>query len=256
VLILEINFDNMTSLNLPDELLSQILDEVFYTYESLYSYYLDLRMVNKLFNHFILIIIFQNPFKFFKDKRLLISLYIFYTKDIDNVRFLNSYTVDLQLIALVYLASKNIIHLIDKFIDFSKNTQHYRPYLKEFDYYDFICTFCKLCSSFNGNYLNLNNLNRFDLSNTLEISLQYVLNNNVLVEGVNILSLSYELITKFEDNERLMWLTKSVTFNTITEDKMICSFKNVKNLKLLVDFMDSNIMSTLKNLDQVENVCI
>ena len=67
-----------------------------------------MRVVNKTFNDTILRIIFRDPFKYFKDKRLLICLYIYYIDDLDNARFFVAHSIDLQIIAQTYLVTKKI----------------------------------------------------------------------------------------------------------------------------------------------------
>lgn len=237
----------MYSLSL--ETITQIIDEVFYSFCFEHDY-LDLRVVNGIFNHIILRIIFRNPFKYFKDKRLLVSLYIYYIDDLDNSRFLTTHIVDLQLITQSYLITKKID--LVKFKEFAKNTKNYRHLLKEFDYYEFICSFCKLCITSNGIFPNMN---RFDLDpDKLEMSLQYILKNNVLVDGVNLLTLNFYLETKYEENIRLFWIYKSMKpFKNYEKDEMK-RLLNVKRVNIKVDFVDCDVMLILNNLDQVEKV--
>jgi hypothetical protein len=224
------------------ELITQIIDEVFYSFCDL-----NLRVVNKIFNIIILRIMFSNPFKYFKDKKLLVCLYIYYINKSDNLFFLTTYCVDLQLIAKSYLLSKKIDIVL--FTVFVNNTIAFRQHLKTFDYYEFICSFCTLCSKSNGIFLNLN---RFDLySDKLEKSLQYILKNNVLVGGVNLLTLNFYLETKFEANTRLFWIYKSIK---PFEKNVMKELLNVKRVNIKVDFVDYDVMLMLNELDQVEKV--
>src|SRR4051812_27729922 len=88
------------------EIITQIIDE-FYSFRSEHELS-NLRVLNKTFNNIILRIMFSNPFKYFKDKRLIVSLYIYYINNFDNLRFLTTHVVDLQLIAQSYLIIKKI----------------------------------------------------------------------------------------------------------------------------------------------------
>jgi hypothetical protein len=237
----------MYSLSL--ETRTQIIDEVFYSSQFEY-YYLNLRVINRDFNNIILRIIFSNPFKYFKDKLLLVSLYIYYIDNYDNARFFIAHSVDLQLITKSYLVIKKIDN--DEFKMLANNTIDYRHHLKNFDYYEFICSFCKLCIASNGTFPNMN---RFDLyPDKLEISLQYILKNNVLVDGVNLLTLNFNLITKFEENGRLYWLYKSMKPFKNFEKDMMKNFLNVKRVKIKVDIVDFDVMEILIKLDYVEKV--
>jgi hypothetical protein len=227
------------------EIITQIITEVFYSFQFEHDY-LDLRVVNKIFNSIILRIIFSNPYKYFKDKRLLVSLYIYYIDDLDNYFFLITHIVDLQLITKSFLSTKKINY--DKFKKFAENTIGFKNLLKEFDYYEFICSFCKLCIASNG---ILPTLNRFDLyPNKLEISLQYILKNIVLVDGLNLLILNFYLETKIEENVRLYWISKSMIPFKSYEKPIL----NVKRVNIKVDFVDYEAMSMLSKLEQIEKV--
>lgn len=227
------------------EIITQIIDEVFYLLQFEHDY-LELRVVNRIFNSIILKIIFSNPFKYFKYKRLLVSLYIYYIDDLDNLFFLNTHIVDLQLITKSFLSTKKINY--DKFKKFAENTISFKNLLKEFDYYEFICSFCKLCIASNG---ILPTLNRFDLyPNKLEISLQYILKNIILVDGLNLLILNFYLETKIKENVRLYWISKSIIPFKSYEKTIL----NVKRVNIKVNFVDYEAMSMLSKLEQIEKV--
>lgn len=206
-----------------------------------------MRVINKIFNQIILRIMFSSSFKYFKDKRLLVSLYIFYTSDLDNLCFLTTHIVDLQLIAQSYLIIKKIDK--NKFKSFANDTKKFRDHLKEFDYYEFICSFCSLCTASNGIFPNMNH---FDLHpERLEMSLQYILKNNVLVGGANLSTLNFHLEKKNEVNSRLFWIYKSIKPFDKDEMKRLI---NVKRVSIKVDFVDYDVMMMLNELGQVEKV--
>jgi hypothetical protein len=230
----------MHLLLLPCEIFTQIMNDVFYPF--CYTF-LDLRVVNKKFNEDFLTIIFRNPFKYFRDKRSLICLYIYYIDNLDNARFFVAHNVDLQLITQTYLVGKKMD--IIKFKIFANNTKIFRHRLKEFDYYEFICSFCKICTASNGIYAHLN---RFDMdTRKLEESLHYILNNNVLVDGVNLSTLKFHIETKYEEHNK--------PFKTY--DKIeIATLLNVKRVNIKVDYADYDVMNLLNKLNQVEEVYI
>lgn len=229
---------------LSNELITQIIDDVFNPFCFIF---LNLRIVNRLFNDIILSIIFRSPFKYFKDIKILVCLYIYYINDNDNLLLLTTNCVDLKLIALSYLFIKKVDD--DEFKKFANNTIEYSYHLKEFDYYEFICSFCALCTNLNGNFPNLN---RFDLyPEKLEKSLQYILKNIVLVDKVTLSTLNIYLETKFENNPCLFWLHKSI--KPFGKDGMK-SLLNVKRVCIRVDFVDCDAMLILKKLEQVEKV--
>lgn len=182
---------------------------------------------------------------------MLVCLYIYCIKNEDNAHFLRVYNVDLQLITRAYLITKRIeINKFEKLV--TKFKSQYRKLIKVFDYYEFICSFCKLCTISNG---VLSDLNRFDLDNNkLEKSLQYVLKNNVLVDEVNLLTLNLYLQTKFEENGRLFWMYKSIKpFENFKKDEMK-SLLNIKQVNIRVDIPDDDVSLILKNLNQLEKV--
>lgn len=101
----------------------------------------------------------------------------------------------------------------------------------------------------------LSDLNRFDLYfNKMELSLQYILKNNVLVNGVNLSTLNFYLPTKSEKSGRLYWKHKSLKLFENFKKEEIKSLLNVKQVNINVDYPDNDIMLILKNLDQIGKV--
>ncbi|GET51378.1 hypothetical protein GLOIN_2v1790329 [Rhizophagus irregularis DAOM 181602=DAOM 197198] len=191
------------------EIITQIIDEVFYLLQFEHDY-LELRVVNRIFNSIILKIIFSNPFKYFKYKRLLVSLYIYYIDDLDNLFFLNTHIVDLQLITKSFLSTKKINY--DKFKKFAENTISFKNLLKEFDYYEFICSF-------------------FD--------------------GLNLLILNFYLETKIKENVRLYWISKSIIpFKSY--EKTILNVKRVNIKVNFVDYEAMSMLSKLEQIEKLE----
>jgi hypothetical protein len=230
------------------EIKTLIIEEVFYSF-CFERDYLNLRVLNKTFNQIILRIIFRNPFIYFKEKKLLICLYIYYIGNLDNTQFFITHKIDLKLVVDAYLIAKKIDK--ERFYHLAMHTKDYRLLLKEFDYYEFICSFCELCIASNGVF---SSINRFDLApDKLEKSLQYILKNYVLVDEVNLRILNFYLELKYEENARLFALYKSVI--PFKEDEME-SLLNVKQVKLKVDFLDYDAIWILNKLDHVEKVYI
>lgn len=98
-------------------------------------------------------------------------------------------------------------------------------------------------------------MNRFDLDpGKLKESLQYILKNNVLVDGVILSTLNFYIETKYEEHKRLFWMHKSIKpFRTL--DKVeIKTLLNVERVNIKVDYVDYDAMELINKLDQGEKV--
>jgi hypothetical protein len=235
-------------MNIPDEIFLQVIEEVFLLHNILTNSFLYLRNLCTKFDDFILLLVYRNPFRFIKDTRLLICLYLYNISEEDNIDFLIENNVDVQILTQVYLIEKKITDdkSVNRFKAFSTKMIGNLRYLNEFDHYKFICSFSHLCSSSIGDTLN-----RFGLDSRLrmDLTLKFLLQQLLIIHDIELFSLNLVINTSGEKNERLLWLYQSV-------EDINYNLSKVSKVKLSIDFLDSSVVKIISRLNQLEIVCM